>query len=464
MAIEKHSLSFVPEEERHGKAKDLFYVWFSANMDILVIVTGAMAIGFGLNILWALIAVILGNVVGGVFMASHSAQGPKLGIPQMVQSRAQFGVFGAILPLILVIGMYLGAFLSCGLLGAQAVHSAIPSISVNVALIIMGIVTIFITVYGYDLIHKVEKYLAILFLIVFGIATIIALRLPFPSHSLALTTGFNLPHFIIMTSIAATYQMTYAPYVADYSRYLPKKTSSAATFWYSYAGNVIGCTWMMILGVLLASGIHNYTNDASGYLSKLFGPFSSIMYLSIVLGIIAIQVLNLYGAFMSTITTVEAFIKINDSVKMRFSVVGIIAVVGTILAMSGQNAFMTIWSDFMLFLQYFLLPWSAINLIDFYFLHHGIGDYSLKDMFDVNGKYGKFNWIALGAYFITIICQIPFMSTSLFEGVIAKALQGADIAWAVAFILPVLIYYIPMRKWRGSNVLTYNQRGDRVVK
>ena len=41
---------------------------------------------------------MLGGAVGGVFMAYHSAQGPKLGLTQLTQSRAQFGFFGALLP------------------------------------------------------------------------------------------------------------------------------------------------------------------------------------------------------------------------------------------------------------------------------------------------------------------------------------------------------------------------------
>jgi purine-cytosine permease-like protein len=62
-----------------------------------------------------------------VFMASHSAQGPQLGIPQMIQSRAQFGVIGAILPLFLVMFIYLGFFASSTILAAGTLICGIPS-------------------------------------------------------------------------------------------------------------------------------------------------------------------------------------------------------------------------------------------------------------------------------------------------------------------------------------------------
>ena len=94
MKWEVRSIDFIPETERHGKVQNLFFIWFSANMQITTIVTGALGVVLGLNLTGALLAIVIGNVFGAVFMAYHSAQGPKLGIPQMIQSRAQFGFMG----------------------------------------------------------------------------------------------------------------------------------------------------------------------------------------------------------------------------------------------------------------------------------------------------------------------------------------------------------------------------------
>ena len=55
---------------------------------LLTVVTGALAVTvFKLSFVAALLALVLGNLVGGIFMALHSAQGPQLGVPQMVQTR-----------------------------------------------------------------------------------------------------------------------------------------------------------------------------------------------------------------------------------------------------------------------------------------------------------------------------------------------------------------------------------------
>ncbi len=72
-----------------------------------------MAIGFvgpalGLSLGWTVVAGILGIFFGTLFMAFHASQGPVLGLPQMVQSRAQFGYRGVVLALIGTLFTYVG--------------------------------------------------------------------------------------------------------------------------------------------------------------------------------------------------------------------------------------------------------------------------------------------------------------------------------------------------------------------
>ena len=87
--------------QRHGSPRDLFPVWFSGNLNIGNAIFGALAIVVGNSFWWAVVAVLVGNLVGGTFMALHSVQGARLGVPQLIQSRGQFGFLGALLPVIL---------------------------------------------------------------------------------------------------------------------------------------------------------------------------------------------------------------------------------------------------------------------------------------------------------------------------------------------------------------------------
>ena len=89
--IEVQHVNAIPTSERHGKARDLFPVWFSANLNVGNAFFGALAVILGNNLFWAVVAVVLGNLAGAVFMSLHSIQGAKLGVPQLIQSRGQFG-------------------------------------------------------------------------------------------------------------------------------------------------------------------------------------------------------------------------------------------------------------------------------------------------------------------------------------------------------------------------------------
>lgn len=85
--VERRSIDVVPDSERHGRAFSQFTLWLGANLQITAVVTGALAVVFGAPAFWAVLGLLLGNLLGGGVMALHSAQGPRLGLPQMISSR-----------------------------------------------------------------------------------------------------------------------------------------------------------------------------------------------------------------------------------------------------------------------------------------------------------------------------------------------------------------------------------------
>ncbi len=137
IVIEKHTIGYVPPEDRHGKVRDLFTLWFGTNIAPLPVVTGAAGITvFNLNLFWCIIAIIVGHLVGGVFMALHSAQGPQMGIPQMIQSRGQFGSYGALIVVVIAAVMYLAFFASNIVLAGQSLHGIFEGVPVYVGIIL----------------------------------------------------------------------------------------------------------------------------------------------------------------------------------------------------------------------------------------------------------------------------------------------------------------------------------------
>ena len=125
--VETRTIDMVPESERHGTPSSQFTLWFGANMQITAVVDGALAVVFGAEAMTAIIGLLIGNILGGIVMALHSAQGPRLGLPQMISSRVQFGVKGAALPLVMCILMYLGFSATGTVLSGQAINLMLAS-------------------------------------------------------------------------------------------------------------------------------------------------------------------------------------------------------------------------------------------------------------------------------------------------------------------------------------------------
>lgn len=442
-AVEHHSIDYIPETERHGTPVSLFTLWFSANMQVTTVVTGALAVILGLPLTWALVAIVVGNILGGIFMALHSAQGPTLGIPQMIQSRAQFGYYGAVLPLVLVILMYLGFFASSAVLGGQAL-SAWTGLPVTPSIIIVSALCTILAVYGYDMIHRYEGVVSVLFLVGFLYLTIRILTGNALGKALS-NTSFSFGTFLLVVSIIATWQITYGPYVADYSRYLPRRLSISVPFWWTYGGSVISSIWMMALGAIAVTiaGSHFEDNSIRFLVEQAGVGLGAIFYILIILGIIAANVLNLYGIFLTTTTTIAALQRFRSSVRTRLGFVLGAAVVGTAVAVLGQGNFIANYTNFLLLLLYFVIPWSAINLVDFYLLRHE--QYDINSIFDPNGIYGRVNWRAIVAYVVAILLELPFISTTLYTGPLVALLGGADIAWIVGLVVAAGLYYVLMR-------------------
>lgn len=443
-AIEHRAIEHIPAAERHGRPSSLFAVWFAANMQVTTIVVGALGVIVGLPLPWALLALLVGNLFGAVFMALHSAQGPKLGIPQMIQSRAQFGFYGAIVPLVLVLLMYIGFYASGVVLGGQAVASWTGA-PFWLSAIVMSVVITVLTVYGYRVIHRLERVVSAITAVMFALLTYRLLSGYGVREAWHTGGSAHLGTFLLVVSVAATWQITYAPYVADYSRYLPESTSVRAAFWWTYGGTVVASAWMMALGsIAVAVADTAFNQGSSDFLVGLApGGLQWAASVTIILGVLGIQVLNLYGMFMASATTVTALRSLTMSTPVRAGFIAVAACVGTVIGIAGQGNFVANLENFVLFLAYFLIPWTAINLVDFYWVRRE--KYDMDSIFVADGIYGRVNWRTMIAYVVAIAIEIPFASTTFYTGPLVSHLGGADIAWIVGAVSAGVLYLLLVR-------------------
>lgn len=446
--METRTIDMVPEHERHGSPSSQFTLWFGANMQITAVVDGALAVVFGAEAMTAILGLLIGNILGGIVMALHSAQGPRLGLPQMISSRVQFGVKGAALPLLLVILMYLGFAATGTVLSGQAINLMFGFSTPAAGIIIFGALTALVALIGYKLIHVVGRISTVVGILGFGYLAW-QLCLHYDVASAFGQKPFTWTSFLTAMALSAGWQMTFAPYVADYSRYLPSKTSTASTFWTTFGGSVISAQLAMTFGVLVAALGGNFIKNQVGFLGDLAGPLAVVIYLVIVTGKLTVNCLNAYGGVMTMLTTVSAF---ND--KKHFSpatrlayILGFVLLTVLVALLASSN-FLATFKNFVLLLLTVFVPWSAVNLVDYYLVSKEKVD--IPALYDSEGRYGAYNGVALFSYVLGIIVQIPFINQAMYEGPLAKAMGGADISWIVSLIVTSLVYY-PLAK-RTMNV------------
>ena len=445
--IEDKTIQPIPPDERHGKTRDLFSLWFGSNIMLLTVVTGALATSvYGLPFWLSVIAIVVGNLVGAVFMALHSAQGPRLGVPQMMQTRGQFGSYGSLIVIVLVVVMYVGFFASNLVLAGQSLNVLTSGISVDAGILIVGAVSVVVTIFGYDLIHayaRVMTYLAgaALLLTFIWIVAVHGLGHGFGSFGHSTVAGF-----LGTVTVAALWQIAYAPYVSDYSRYMPADTGARPAFWASYWGCSLGSILPMILGAMIGVS----TGDMVTGLHTETGAVASLVIIIFTITIAMTNSMNIYGGALSMIAIGQTFKPAwLPGAVTRAVLTVVIYVAAVVPAIVSQDNFLVSYSNFILLLMYVLVPWTAINLVDFYLVRHG--NYDVAQFFRGDGGiYGRFDWVSIGCYLIGIALEVPFVNTTMFEGPIAKALNGADISWIICLTVIGPLYYLAARRLRPA--------------
>jgi nucleobase:cation symporter-1, NCS1 family len=447
MEIEKRSIDYVPLAERHGRVWHLWPVWFTGGAHLATLAVGVLGIALGGNLIWTAVAVVAGCALGTFFMAFHATQGPQLGLPQMIQSRPQFGYMGALLVWGVALVSYIGYNAFNDVLAAQAVHqlsrSAVPGEAVTI--IAFSIFAVSLAAIGYDWIHRAQRYLAyLLILILSGVTLGAALVIRLPAGQMDVH-AFRAVPFLAQFFAAAAYQLSWSIYVSDYSRYLPRDVGVRASFWWTYVGAFIGATWTMLVGTF-AAALHPHFDVAAAMQSAadaVIPGLGTLLLAGALLGLVTISALNFYGASLTLLSVADSFRKVTCTRAVRLTSLLAAAVAATALALLASSDFVNRFSDLLAVLLYLFTPWTAINLVDFYFVRKG--HYSVREIFNPHGMYGRWNWRGLLAYGIGFAVMIPFFSTGLYTGPIARALKGADLAMLVGLPAATLMYLFACR-------------------
>jgi NCS1 nucleoside transporter family len=430
-AIEPGGSEFIPLSERHGKARDLFTIWATPNLEFATVFVGMIAVlFFGLNIWQATVAVVLGSLLGAISHGLLGARGPLFGVPEMVISRIPFGWKGNSVPSGLnALLASLGWFAVNTVTGTFALTSLLD-IPVVVSLVLVVGVQVVFAFFGHNMIHKTNKIMFPFSVVAFILAFIWIV--PSADYSVNAGTG-TLGGFLIALGAAFGYASGWNPFASDYSRYLPQDSSKKAVALWSGAGLFLSCSILMFLGVLAATLVApEGATPTDQFTSTMPTLIAAIVLLAVLGGSVIGNSLNVYSATMSFLSLP---IKISSSARRTIATV-IFGAAGGVVAYFGLQD-PSRYTNFLLVIAYWVAPWLGVVFMDQYLRRKNTVSGFLFDK--------KHNPIAGVVAFVVamVVSVVLFSNQVMFVGIVPSNIpQFGDSAPLFGFVIAAVLYAV----------------------
>ncbi len=438
--IESHHIERIPEAARHGKPWHQFAFWFGGNVNVLNVVLGAIVVSaLGLTFWWAVIAISVGTIIGALLIALHATQGPKLGVPQTIQSRGQFGFYGAAFMFPAVLVLNIGFIAAQLVIQAQSMQGVIGSVTLPEWIVILAIPAVVIGIFGYRWIHRVMQATAIVVGVSLVIMFIQGLMYGSLSAHEASMTKPSAGLFLAGVALLVIDMLSFGPFVSDYTRYLPAETNGKRLFWGIYAGNVIATIGSCAIGAYLAALLPALGPVAA--IGKISGKWALIIMAA---SLINACTFNAYTGAFQVLSFANMWTRLRAiSVSLRVVPFIVVMAAGVVVAVIGYKHFVNNLLNFLDVLLVLFIPWSAVNLTDYFVVRRG--QYNVASFFMADGAYGRFLWRGLLAYAIGLAAEWPFVSQPDYIGPLVNKLNGADISWLVGWIVAAAAYLLLVR-------------------
>jgi NCS1 family nucleobase:cation symporter-1 len=426
LSVETHGIAPVTQNQRYGTPRRLFTVWFAPQVNMTGVFTGALAITLGLGFWLGLLAMVIGTVLGSLVVGYLSTWGPRTGTAQLPAARMAFG--GAVmLPAAL---QWLSSIAWDGLVGlfggeALAVLLGIPFwAAVLIVLAVQGVVGFF----GYEVIHRLQAVLTVvLFLtfIVFAIKLVGGHEIVTPPtvHGADLAGAF-----VLEVTIALSLSVSWASYASDFSRYLPADSSRLRVFGYTFAGIVVAYVFVQAIGIAAGDLVSEQT--AEGVRSVMGGGLlGAVALLVIALASVGSGVMNDYSGSLA-LQTLGVHVR-----RPMSSVVVTVLAFGLILWLHAADT-ATRFQNVLLMVSYWIPAFVAVVVVDWRIRSRGRATVDP----DREPTARADALAALGAFVVAYAAAVPFMDTTIYQGPIAVAWHGADVAYFVNFLVALVMY------------------------
>ncbi len=438
MNLELNGTNVIDESERGGKASSLFWPWCGANVSLLALSYGAFFLGFGISFWQATIAAFLGTVLSFLLVGFSSLAGKKSNAPTMVLARATFGVKGAVIPGLLSYLVFVGweiVLMSLATLATGTVFMRLGNLDQNTAMAIGFAIAIALTVsagvLGFAVIMRIQRILTIVTLVMTGVYISLTFNEVDWSVITSLPSG-NAQGFIGAIIFGATgIGLGWVNAAADYSRYLPRTTSSKAVIGWTVFGASVVPIILVTYGAAISGSSKKLSDaiasDPIGALTTILPSWYLIIFaLVAILGLVGGAILNLYSSGL-------ALISIGLPVKRHVA-----ASIDAVLMLIGVIYFVWIADDFFYPFQGFLITlgvpiavWSAIFVTDVLLRK----SYSETDLYSHSGRYRSWNVQSISIMVLGTFVGWGFVTNTFagwlsWQGYFLHVIGGKEGSWA----------------------------------
>lgn len=444
--MENKESIFLTDKEKTGKPKDLFFIWFAANMGILGIVYGALIIGYGLSFTQSILVAILGPL-SFVLVGYASLAGRDSGAVTFMLSRAAYGFKGNHIPaLIGWVGQvgWLSVNVSTGTLTLLALFSAF-GIKTNTLLIIISLaifagLVITSIFFSQETLVKIQTF----FTYVFGALTLLVIALLIPetnwSALFAMESGPWLTGFLpALAFVVVGTGLTWTNASADYSRFQKRSNKSSAIIASVTFGAFIPLFVIICTGILLATAAPELTSTENPIIliSDILPEWMTVIYLFAALG--GLTPMCFIGLKSSRLIMSTFNLQMKDSTAITLHAIIIVLIPLYVLVVSKD--FLGYFEAFLGLLGIGLAAWVSIFIIDYIFLRRKQG-YEPRLLEDP-----KYNAINIGG--------VVSWVAGVVVGLLLVTFSSSSFDMVVTFLISGGLYFI-------TNVLRKGQASEGV--
>ncbi|MBO1337790.1 cytosine permease [Streptomyces sp. VRA16 Mangrove soil] len=438
IAVESASSDPIPDAERHGSPRQLIWTWASPNIEFATVYIGVISVlFFGLSFWQAAAALLLGTALGALTQGVLSLDGPRFGVPQMVIGRFAFGYRGNLLPS--------GVTALMAGVGWFAVNSVSAAFALNTltglrplpSLLLVVAAEILIGFIGHNFVHAFERYafpvLAVVFLVA-GVWTFGKADLSAPG------SGGGTGGFLLALSTAWGYAAGWNPNAADYSRYLPRTANRLRTALFPALGLFLSVSAVSLIGAASATiAAPKDATPTAAFTGHLPGWLGNLVLLSIMLGAISANAINVYS---SAISVTSLGLRLPKWLG-RSTLVLVSGLAGTAAAWSSLADAGHAYETFLLVIAYWIGPWLGVLLVERWRMR-GTDDSVLAARL-TDRSFG--NWPGFAALLAGVAVSVPLFSNQ--ERYVGWAPERwpalGDITCLVGFLVAAAVYAIACR-------------------